>query len=100
MRCRLAQGYGRGDLCGCLRESGDGVIGWLRAAGDPVPAWGREIAYRRVFGEAPAGELFWYVNSMGLVEVAVSQGSAAEVLKMGIGASLMQVSGCEQGVSA
>lgn len=61
---------------------------------------GREIAYRRVFGEAPAGELFWYVNSMGLVEVAVSQGSAAEVLKMGIGASLMQVSGCEQGVSA
>ena len=27
---------------------------------------GRELAYRRVFGEAARGEAFWYANSLGL----------------------------------
>ncbi|MCG5495413.1 SAM hydrolase/SAM-dependent halogenase family protein [Ectothiorhodospira variabilis] len=75
-------------------------------SGDSVPPearlllGGREIAYRRVFGEAPVGELFWYVNSMGLVEVAVSEGSASRVLEMGIGAPLARADGFEQEVSA
>jgi S-adenosylmethionine hydrolase len=31
------------------------------------------------------GEAFWYENSNGLVEIAVSQGSAAGALGMGVG---------------
>ncbi|MCG5517129.1 MULTISPECIES: SAM hydrolase/SAM-dependent halogenase family protein [Ectothiorhodospira] len=47
---------------------------------------GWSIAHRRVFGEAVPGEPFWYANSMGLVEVAVPQGNAADLLKVGMGA--------------
>lgn len=46
---------------------------------------GRTLEYRRTFGEAPAGSAFWYINSIGLVEIAVNQGSAARELGLGIG---------------
>ncbi|MEJ2577087.1 MAG: SAM-dependent chlorinase/fluorinase [Gammaproteobacteria bacterium] len=39
----------------------------------------------RVFGEVPAGEAFWYVNSCGLVEIAVNGGSAGQVLGLAVG---------------
>ena len=39
-----------------------------------------KIQYARTFAAVPVGQLFWYVNSMGLVEVAVNQGSAREKL--------------------
>lgn len=44
------------------------------------------LGRRRTFGEVPAGSGFWYVNSMGLVEVAVNQGAAASILDVAIGA--------------
>ena len=38
---------------------------------------GRAVRYARVFADAPPDTPFWYVNSMGLVEIAVANGSAA-----------------------
>lgn len=39
----------------------------------------------RTYSEAPPGEPFWYVGSMGLVEVAVREESAARRLRAGPG---------------
>ncbi len=44
-----------------------------------------EIAHARVFAEAPSGQAFWYVNSIGLVEVAMPGSSAAKMLGLRIG---------------
>ena len=46
---------------------------------------GRELRWARTFGEVPPGTAFWYVNSIGLVEVAVNGGSAAAALGAGPG---------------
>lgn len=46
---------------------------------------GREVPYAGVFGEAPPGTAFWYANSSALVEIAVNQGSAEQVLEIEIG---------------
>jgi S-adenosylmethionine hydrolase len=48
-------------------------------------AQGREIAYARVFAEVAPGTAFWYENSSGLVEIAVSGGSAARTLGLVVG---------------
>jgi S-adenosylmethionine hydrolase len=47
---------------------------------------GRELPRARVFGEAPPGAPFWYENSSGLVEIAVSGGNAAWALGLEVGA--------------
>lgn len=39
----------------------------------------------RMFADVPPGEAFWYINSNGLVEIAVNKGSAAEKLGIGLG---------------
>jgi S-adenosylmethionine hydrolase len=44
-----------------------------------------QVPHARVFGAAPPGEPFWYVNSCGLVEIAVNGGSAAAALGLAIG---------------
>ncbi len=41
------------------------------------------------FSEVPAGQPFWYCNSMGLVEIAVNQGRADEVLGLHLGDTLV-----------
>jgi S-adenosyl-L-methionine hydrolase (adenosine-forming) len=46
---------------------------------------GREIEHGRVFSAVAPGAAFWYENSIGLVEIAVSGGSAARMLGLGIG---------------
>jgi hypothetical protein len=60
---------------------------WLADDASLVIA-GRRLAYRRTFSEAARGEPFWYRNSCGLVEIAVSGGSARDVLGVGVGASV------------
>lgn len=45
----------------------------------------REIPHARVFGDAAAGQPFWYVNSLGLVEIAMPGMSAAAELGLRIG---------------
>lgn len=46
---------------------------------------GRPLPHHRVFAEAPKGEVFWYVNAAGLVEIAANRASAAEVLGLKVG---------------
>jgi S-adenosylmethionine hydrolase len=52
----------------------------------------------RTFGEVPPGAPFWYENSNGLVEIAVNQGRADEVLGLGTGDAVGVVAG-EGGLS-
>ncbi len=45
---------------------------------------GRTLARARTFADVPEGEPFWYENALGLVEIAVNQGSAAALLGLAI----------------
>jgi S-adenosylmethionine hydrolase len=45
----------------------------------------QSIPYARVYSDAGQGAVFWYENSIGLVEVAVNRGSAAAALGLKIG---------------
>jgi S-adenosylmethionine hydrolase len=58
---------------------------------------GRRLPHRRVFSEAEKDEAFWYVNSVGLVEIAANRASAAELLKVGVGEKV-RISGGVAGV--
>ena len=49
---------------------------------------GTQINYARVFAEAEKGQPFWYVNSNGLVEIAMKQVDAARTLGLEIGMQL------------
>jgi S-adenosylmethionine hydrolase len=46
---------------------------------------GHVVRYARVFSDNKTGQLFWYVNSMGLVEIAANRDSAARVLDLTVG---------------
>lgn len=65
------------------------VLTGLRGGNVPhsarIEAGGHKLAYARVFTEAPAGSAFWYEDSIGLVEIAVNGGSAAELIGMHVG---------------
>lgn len=50
---------------------------------------GRRLRYARTFGDADGP--FWYENSIGLVEIAVPQGSAARALRLKIGSPVAWV---------
>lgn len=45
----------------------------------------RSLPYAETFSAVQPGAAFWYVNSCGLVEIAVNQGRAAEALGIGVG---------------
>lgn len=42
----------------------------------------------RSFSDVPAGQAFWYENSLGLVEIAVNRGNAARALDLEIGTAV------------
>jgi S-adenosylmethionine hydrolase len=46
------------------------------------------LPFARVYSEAAEGAAFWHENSQGLVEIAVSCGSAAQLLELKIGDGL------------
>lgn len=46
---------------------------------------GRPLPRGRTFCDVLAGQAFWYENSIGLVEIAVNQGSAADMLGLAVG---------------
>ncbi|MDA8382421.1 MAG: SAM-dependent chlorinase/fluorinase [Betaproteobacteria bacterium] len=56
-----------------------------RGAGWDLEVGGRRIGHAGVFSEVPPGALFWYENSLGLVEVAARQASACERLGLAVG---------------
>ena len=49
---------------------------------------GRALGHARVFSAVPAGEVFWYENSLGLVEIAGNACSVAATLGLRIGQPL------------
>ena len=51
-------------------------------------AGGRRLRRARTFSDCLPGEPFWYVNSIGLVEIAVNRGSAADLLDLDIGSQV------------
>lgn len=56
---------------------------------EAVIEWcGSHVHYARTFSEVGAGRPFWYGNSIGLVEIAVNRGSAAQLLGLTVGAKL------------
>ena len=61
----------------------------LRAADTPrerrLAVGRRRIPQARVFSEVKPGALFWYENSLGLIEIAANGASAARALRLTIG---------------
>jgi S-adenosylmethionine hydrolase len=49
---------------------------------------GRCLSRRRTFADAAPGEALWLINSMGLVEIAVNRGSAAEMFGLEVGSKV------------
>lgn len=64
----------------------------LRAANLPhstrVRAAGREFSHAETFGALGKGEGFWFVNSVGLLEIAVNRGNAAADFGLALGARI------------
>jgi S-adenosylmethionine hydrolase len=50
-----------------------------------VEVAGQPCRFRRTFAEARRGEVFWYENSNGLLELAMNQGSVALSLGLSLG---------------
>ncbi len=48
-------------------------------------ASGHPLEFARTFGEVDRGAAFWFRNAVGLAEIAVNQGSAAELLGLRVG---------------
>ena len=46
------------------------------------------VAHAEIFSAVPRGTAFWYVNSNGLVEIAVNAGRADQVLGIAVGAAI------------
>lgn len=57
-----------------------GLRGTVLGTDSLLKVGGRLLRYARIFDEVMPGTPFWYVNSLGLVEIAVSRGSAAAML--------------------
>jgi S-adenosylmethionine hydrolase len=86
----FALNFGMSDLSEAIYVDHYGnVITGLRAGSLAsmriLRAGGREIPHARVFSEAPHAGLFWYENSIGLVEIAANSASAQEALGIAVG---------------
>ena len=53
----------------------------------------RGIPYARMFSEVRQGEVFWYENSLGLIELAANSASAQQVLGLTVGDAVGIASG-------
>ncbi len=64
----------------------------LRAAklapGLSVAVGGRRLQRATTFSDVPAGEAFWYENSIGLIEIAVNKGRASDSLSLAVGSAI------------
>jgi len=70
-----------GNACTGIRSAHPSAERILRAKG-------RRIGGARVFGDVSPGSLLWYVNSYGLVEIAMNCGNAARTLGLQVGDSV------------
>jgi hypothetical protein len=67
------------------QASGPANSGWV---GGTVVVAGRVAPVRRTFADVPSGELVAFLGSGGTVEIAVRDGSAAEMLGVKEGAEV------------
>jgi S-adenosylmethionine hydrolase len=88
-----------GDMLGSDWESDPAVVVYIDGFGNAMTAvraeklntnnvlvvGGQRLRYARTFSAAAPGELFWYGNSQGLVEIAGNGVSAAERLPLALG---------------
>lgn len=86
----LAVQLGGGDLPRVIHVDhyGNAITGVRAAAlnrATEVTVAARTLRHARVFSAAAPGELFWYENSIGLLEIAANQASAAALLGVGVG---------------
>jgi hypothetical protein len=65
-----------------------GIRGTAIAHHQTVEIAGRVLAHADYFECVPAGECFWYVNSIGLLEISANQTSAARTLGVIEGAEI------------
>lgn len=90
-KAALSVGFGPADLAEVIYVDHFGnLVTGLRAARlerlGELAIGGRTVRYAGVFSEVNSGEVFWYENSLGLVEIAANSASAERVLGLGIGA--------------
>lgn len=69
-----------------------GIRGGLADMGELVEVAGKQIPWRRFFSDAGRGEVFWHVNSNGLLEIAANRAHAASLLGLKVG-DLVRLSG-------
>jgi S-adenosyl-L-methionine hydrolase (adenosine-forming) len=62
-----------------------GIRGGLADTNQTFIVQGKPLPWRRTFSEAGKGEAFWYVNSVGLVEIAANRASAQQLLGLKVG---------------
>jgi len=84
-KAQLAVKFGVEDLAEVIYVDHYGnLVTGLRAGAGPreraLVVNGRQIPYARVFSQVAAGEVFWYENSLGLVEIAANSASAQQKL--------------------
>lgn len=63
----------------CYGNAMTGLRAAAIGAGDGVEIAGQRLRRARTFADMTKGSAFWYENSIGLVEIAVNQGSAVDV---------------------
>jgi S-adenosylmethionine hydrolase len=65
-----------------------GLRGEIVATSARLSIDGQVLAHADTFFAVPRGTAFWYVNSNGLVEIAVNQGRADRQLRLAVGAAV------------
>jgi S-adenosylmethionine hydrolase len=79
----------------CYVDRYGNLIGGVRAAdvdrGAVLQVGSQHIAFARTFCEVAPGQLFWYENAFGLLEVATNQSSASRLLGLSAGDDLPAV---------
>jgi hypothetical protein len=89
-KAALAVSFGSDDLGEVIYVDHFGsLVTGLRTAAVPqgrkLVINGRDIPYAQVFSEVRQGEVFWYENSLGLVEIAANSASAQQALGCKLG---------------
>jgi S-adenosylmethionine hydrolase len=84
-RAQLAVRFGAEDLGEIVYVDHYGnLLTGLRAGAVPqdrsLVINGRQIPYAQMFSQVPVGEVFWYENSLGLIEIAANSASAQQQL--------------------
>ena len=62
-----------------------GMPGQTLSSGAKLTVAGHTLDHAKTFADRPCGTGFWYANSIGLVEIAVSHGSAATAFGLAVG---------------